>query len=146
MPRQGKETGVHGKVVEDGREWASLLESVDRDRDVMRSNEDRFGNDVAEKGAEGVGGPGRETDQAEEGEEVVPGYAVVCTLEVMEEEMVWLVGLEPGVESVIHLLNILLDALAEDKSALRLLKQLSQTGRNRGSKDIHDDPVVRVGD
>ena len=59
---------------------------------------------------------------------------------------IWLVGLEPRVESVIHLLNILLDALAEDKSALRLLKQLSQTGRDRGSKDIRDDPVVRVGD
>ncbi len=128
-------------------EWASLLKSVfHRDRDVMRSKKDRFGNDVAEKGAEGVGGPGLEADQAEEGAEVVSGAAVVCTLEVMEEEMVWLVGLEPKVESVIHLLNVLIDALAEDKSALRLLKQLSQTGRDRGSKDIRDDPVVRVGD
>ena len=59
--------------------------------------------------------------------------------------MVWLVGLEPRVESVINLLNVLLDALAKDKSALRLLKQLSQTGRDRSSKDIRDDPVVRVG-
>ena len=49
----------------------------------------------------------------------------------MEEEMVWLVGLEPRVESVINLVNVLLDALAKDKSALRLLKQLSQTGRDR---------------
>ncbi len=32
----------------------------------MRSKEDRLGNDVVEKGAEGVGGPGRETDQVEE--------------------------------------------------------------------------------
>ncbi len=72
LPHQSKEKGVHGKVVEDGREWASLLESVfHRDRDVVRSEEERFGNDVAEKGAEGVGGLGRETDQAEEGEEVV---------------------------------------------------------------------------
>ncbi len=60
--------------------------------------------------------------------------------------MVLLVGLEPRVESVINLLNILLDALAEDKSALRLLKQKSQTGPDQGSKDIRDDPVVRVGD
>ena len=83
-----------------------------------------------------VGGPGRETDQAKEGEEVVSRDAVICTLEVMEEEMVWLVGLEPRVESVINLLNVLLNALAKDKSALCLLKQLSQTGCDRGSKDI----------
>ncbi len=60
--------------------------------------------------------------------------------------MIWLVGLEPRVESVIHLLNVLLDALAKDKSALRRLKQLSEAGRDRGSKDIRNDPVVRVGD
>ncbi len=107
----------------------------------------RFGNDVAEKGVEGIGGPGREADQAEEGDEVVSAYAVVCTLEVMEEEMVWLVGLEPRVEGVINLLNaFLLDALARDKGALHLLRRLSQAGRDQGSKDIRNDPVVLVGD
>jgi hypothetical protein len=146
LPRHCKEKGVHGKVVQNRREGASLFEAVFHlDSDVVGSDEDGSGKDIAEKGDQDVGGPGWEADQTKEGEKVVSGNAVICTFEVMEEEVIWFFRLEPRVEIVINLLNVLLDALTPNKGALRLLEQLSQTGGDRGSKDVRNDPVVRIG-
>ena len=61
----------------------------------MGSDEDGSGKDIAEKGDQDVGGPGWEADQTKEGETVVSGNAVICTFEVMEEEVIWFFRLEP---------------------------------------------------